>query len=260
MAAPDALLKQAREAAERALALEPASADAHAVRGIVKLTYEWDIPGAEREMQAAIGFNPSLSKAHQYESAILTTAGRFDEAIEAARKGLELDPMSATAGTTLGVRYWYAGRMDEAEAAFRKTLESSPEFSVAHWGLAQTYRARGRTEDSLDELTKAVTLSGNSAYMRAHLGYGFAVAGDRARAEAIRRELEEESKTRYIAPYHFALIAAGLGDHEAAARWLQRAYDERSGWMVFLPVEPEFATVRQAPEIQRLLASVRPMR
>jgi serine/threonine-protein kinase len=180
---------------------------------------------------------------------------RFDEAIEEAHRGMELDPLSATAGTTLGIRLLYAGRTREADAEFRKTLEVNPSFAVAHWGLAQCYRSYGRMEDHLDELTKAVTLSGNSAYMRAHLGYGYAVSGDRARADAVRKELEGE---RYVAPYHLALIAVGLGETEQATRWLERAFAERSGWMVFLPVQPEFEKLRQAPAVQHLLARVKP--
>jgi tetratricopeptide (TPR) repeat protein len=156
------------------------------------------------------------------------------------------------------VRLWYAGRIDEAMGEFRKTLEVNPSFAVAHWGLAQCYRVKGRIDDELDELTKAVTFSDNSAYMRAHLAYGYARSGDRGRALAIAKELASEAPARYVAPYHLALIAAGLGDHAETARWLERAYQDRSGWMVFLPVEPEFEQARQAPEIQRLLARVRP--
>ena len=96
--------------------------------------------------------------------------------------------------------------------------------------------------------------------MRAHLGYGFATAGDRARATAILRELETEGRERYASPYHIALVAAGLGDREAMMRALERALADRSGWMVFLPVEPEFEAVRQVPEFQRLLARVKPLR
>jgi TolB-like protein/DNA-binding winged helix-turn-helix (wHTH) protein/Flp pilus assembly protein TadD len=254
--APDGLLKKARAAADRALALDPASAEAHAVMAMVHFTHEWDLASAEREIKEAIRLNPSLSKAHQYYSGILTVSHRFDEAIAEARRGMELDPLSATAGTTLGVRLWYAGRLDAAADEFRKTLEVNPSFAVAHWGLAQCYRARGRLDDELDELTKAVTFSGNSAYMRAHLAYGYAVSGDRQRAEAIAKEIEDEGRVRYVAPYHLALVAAGLGDTQGVARWLTRASRDRSGWMMFLPVEPEFEKVRQAPEIQRLLASV----
>lgn len=256
--APGDLLKKARASADRALALDPSSADAHAVMAMIRFTYDWDLAAAEREVTEAIRLNPSLSKAHQYYSGILTGAHRFDEAIAEAHRAMELDPLSATAGTTLGVRLWYAGKIDEAEREFRKTLEVNPSFAVAHWGLAQCLRTRGHVEEALDEVTKAVTLSDNSAYMRAHLGYGYARSGDRLRAEAIAKELEAEAPARYVAPYHLALIAVGLGDHREAARWLQRAYHDRSGWMMFLPVEPEFQQARQAPEIQRLLAQVRP--
>jgi TolB-like protein/DNA-binding winged helix-turn-helix (wHTH) protein/Tfp pilus assembly protein PilF len=255
--APEVLLKKARDSAERALALDPSSSDAHAAMAMVRFSYDWDLVAAEREIKEAIRLNPSSSKAHQYYSGILTTAGRMDEATREARRGTELDPLSATAGTTLGVRLYYSNRIDEAEAEFQKTLEINPSFAVAHWGLAQCYRLKGRMEEQLDELTKAVTLSGNSAYMRAHLGYGYAAAGDRAHALAIADELEAEGSKRYVAPYHMALIFAGLGDTPLSIRWLERAFRDRSGWIVFLPVEPEFQKIRQAPEVQRLLVSVR---
>ena len=131
---------------------------------------------------------------------------------------------------------------------------------MAHWGLAQGYRVNGDTARELDELQRAVDLSGNSAYMRAHLAFGLATAGNRERARRIQRELEAESHERYQSPYHLALIAVGLGDREAMMRALERAFADRSGWMVFLPVEPEFAGVRETPEFQRLLARVTPMK
>jgi TolB-like protein/DNA-binding winged helix-turn-helix (wHTH) protein/Tfp pilus assembly protein PilF len=257
---PAGLLKKAKAAAERALALDPMSADAHAVMAMVHFTYEWDLAASEAEVKEAIRLNASSSRAHQYYSAILTTLRRFDEAIAEAHRAMELDPLSATAGTTLGVRLWYAGKLAEAEQEFKKTLEVNPSFAVAHWGLAQCYLAKGRTDDGLDELTKAVTFSDNSAYMRAHLAYAYARTGDRMRAEAIAKELESEGPARYVAPYHLALIAAGLSDTARAARWLDRAFRDRSGWMTFLPVEPEFEKVRQAPDVQRLLSQVRPQR
>ena len=95
--------------------------------------------------------------------------------------------------------------------------------------------------------------------MRAHLAYGLATSGDREHALAIQKELETEGRERYGSPYHFALIAAGLGDQEAMMRALERTFADRSGWMVFLPVEPEFSSVRQLPAFQQLLARVKPL-
>jgi TolB-like protein/DNA-binding winged helix-turn-helix (wHTH) protein/tetratricopeptide (TPR) repeat protein len=256
---PADLLRRAKAGAERALALDPQSSEAHAVLSMVKLDYDWDLAGSEREVLEAIRLNPSSVQAHQYYSSTLTTMGRLEEAIREAHRAMELDPLSAIAGTSLAIRYWYAGRIGDAIAEFQKTLDTNPEFAVAHWGLAQCYRARGETRREIEELQRAVALSGNSAYMRAHLAYGYATSGDRARAEAIRRELENEGRERYGSPYHTALIEAGLGDRDAMLKALERALLDRSGWMVFLKVEPEFESVRQAPEFQRLLARVKPL-
>jgi TolB-like protein/DNA-binding winged helix-turn-helix (wHTH) protein/tetratricopeptide (TPR) repeat protein len=256
---PADLLAKAKAGAQRALALDPQSSEAHAVLSMVRLDYDWDLDGSEREVLEAIRLNPSSVQAHQYYSSTLTTMGRLDDAIREAHLAMELDPLSAIAGTSLAIRYWYAGRIDDAIAGFQKTLETSPEFAVAHWGLAQCYRAKGEMRRQIEELQRAVALSGNSAYMRAHLAYGYAVSGDRARAEAIASELETESRGRYASPYHTALIAAGLGDREAMMDALERAFVDRSGWMVFLQVEPEFERARQAPEFRRLLARVKPL-
>ena len=255
---PSDLLRKAKAGAERALQLDPESSEAHAVLSMVKLDYEWDRAGSEREVLEAIRLNPSSVQAHQYYSSTLTTMGRMEEATAEAHRAMELDPLSAIAGSTLGIRYWYDGHLDEAIAEFNKTLEANPEFGVAHWGLAQCYRQKGDTRRELDELRRAVTLSGNSAYMRAHLAYGLATSGDREHALSIQHELEAEGRERYASPYHSALIAAGLGDQEAMMRALERVYADRSGWIMFLPVEPEFAAVRQLPAFQQLLARVKP--
>src|SRR5262245_59227857 len=168
---PMGLLQRAQSSAERALAIDPQLAEAHAVLAMIRLSYRWDPAASEREIREAIRLNPSSSLAHQYYSTTLTTMGRFDQAIAEARRALELDPLSAPASTTLGIRYWYAGRLAEAMIQFTKTLDANPEFAIAHWGLAQTHLANGNDARAIDELQRAVELSGNSAYMRAHLAF-----------------------------------------------------------------------------------------
>jgi TolB-like protein/DNA-binding winged helix-turn-helix (wHTH) protein/tetratricopeptide (TPR) repeat protein len=256
--APSRLLPSAKEAAERALALDSESAEAHATLSLIKLYFDWDLAATERELTEALRLNPSSAQAHQYHSTLLLVMNRPEEAIAAARRAMELDPLSATASTTLGIRYFYAARIADAIEQFLKTLEVTPGFAVAHWGLAQCYRQQGRHKEAIEQLESAVQLSGNSAYMRSQLAYGYAAAGNHAAAQAVLRQLREEAGTRYVAPYHLALIAAGLGDTTQTLQWLERAYADRSGWMVFLPVQPEFDGMRQAVDFQRLLARVKP--
>ena len=255
---PSVLLAKASTAAERALALDPKSPQARAVLAMIKFNYDWDLEGAAREIEEALRLNPSFAQAHQYYSGILMCQGRMDAAIAAAARAVELDPLAPTATTSLGVRYYYARRLPEARDQFLKTLEVTPGFSVAHWGLAQIHRLEQRYGEQIDQLRTAVQLANNSSYMRAHLAYGYAVAGDRERAQAIGRELEADSARQYVAPYHLALIATGLRDAETTLRWLRRAFDDRSGWLVFLSVEPEFDWLRDRPEFQQLIARVKP--
>jgi TolB-like protein/DNA-binding winged helix-turn-helix (wHTH) protein/tetratricopeptide (TPR) repeat protein len=255
---PKELLEQARRAADRALALDPNLAEGYAARAMVRFNSDWDLEAASQDLSHAMALSPSLARAWQYKSAILTAMGRFDEAVQAARQGQELDPLSVLENTTLGVRLYYARRFPEAITQFNRTLATNPGFGVAHWGLAETYRELGRHAESIPELRKAAELSNNAPYMRAWLVHGLAAAGQRDEANAIRRDLERLSNERYLSPFLFALMASGFGERDQTISWLEKTLAVRSGWMPFVPVEPEFQWLRTDPAFDRLIARVRP--
>jgi TolB-like protein/DNA-binding winged helix-turn-helix (wHTH) protein/tetratricopeptide (TPR) repeat protein len=255
---PRELLERARNAAERALALDPNLADAYAARGMVRFNLDWNLDAADRDLQRAIASNPSSSRAHQYRSAVLMTMGKFAEAVEAARRARDLDPMSATESTTLGVRLYYAGRHTEAIEQFQRTLQMHPNFSVAVWGLAQTYREQGRMDLALTEMRRAVELANGSTYMRAWLAHTLASAGQRDEADVIRRDIEGMAADRYVSPFLMALMAAGAHDSARTIEWLQKTYDARSGWMPFVPVEPELRWLRSDAAFQQLVSRITP--
>jgi TolB-like protein/DNA-binding winged helix-turn-helix (wHTH) protein/tetratricopeptide (TPR) repeat protein len=254
---PAELLERARVAAERAMTLDPQLAEASAVRAMVRFNKDWDLEGALRDVDHAIALNPSLARAHQYRSAVLMVMGKFPDAVEAARRAQQLDPLSAAENTTLGVRLYYAGRYKEAVEQFTHAIEITPEFAVAHWGLGETHLQEGRTTEATAELRRAVTLSQDSAYMRAWLAHALASAGQQEEARTIRRDLEHLASERYVSPFLFALIAAGSRDQDETLAWLQRTAAAGSGWIPFLPVEPEFAWLRKAPGFFDIIANPR---
>jgi TolB-like protein/DNA-binding winged helix-turn-helix (wHTH) protein len=254
---PAVLMAKAREAALRTQQLAPDLPEGFVVRAMVRFNAEWDVRGAERDLLRAIALNPSLSQAHQYYSSLLTTMNRADEAIASARLARDLDPLSPTANTTLGVRLYYAGRYEDAIAQFRRTLEVTPAFAVAHWGIGESLRELGRLPDAIAALERAVALSGSSTYMPAWLGHALAVANERTRALEIDRELAARSAREYVSPFHRALIQLGLGDQERTLDWLEKAYADGSAWMIYLPAEPEFRPLHANARFQRLLARVR---
>jgi TolB-like protein/tetratricopeptide (TPR) repeat protein len=254
---PAELLLRARREADRALELDPALPEGYAVRGMVRFSYDWDLPAARRDLEHAIALNPSYARAHQYLSSILVTMGRFDEAVRAARHARDLDPLSISENTTFGVRLYYARQFDAAIQAFEQTLRINPDFAVAHWGLGETRRELQQHDAAIASLRRAAALSGNSAYMRAWLAHALASAGRRDEALAIRADLERLASGRYVSPFLFALMASGFHDRAGTLAWLAKVRDARSGWTPFLRVEPQFAWLAADPEFQRLLAEVR---
>jgi len=255
---PAELLNRARQAVDRAIALDPNLADSFATRAMVRFNLDWDLAGANDDIDRAVALNPSHARAHQYRSAILTAMGRFDDAVTAAQLAQHLDPLSVTESATLGIRLYYARRFPEAIQQLRRTEELNPHFAVLSWGLGETYRELGRHEEAIARLRTAVEQSQHSPYMRAWLAHALATAGKKVEAESIRRDIESIGSRRFVSPFLFALMASGFGDRVDTLNWLQRTFDARSGWMPFVHVEPQFRWLQQDPEFKALIARVHP--
>jgi hypothetical protein len=103
-------------------------------------------------------------------------------------------------------------------------------------------------------MQQAAAVAGGRSYIQAHLAYSEAKRGRHQEARKILNELQAQAATGYVAPYNLALVAAGLGDRAAMRSYLERAFTDRSGWMIFVPLEREFAPFRE--ELSPLLARV----
>jgi TolB-like protein/DNA-binding winged helix-turn-helix (wHTH) protein/Flp pilus assembly protein TadD len=255
---PREILPLALQSAARAIELDARLPDGYAVRGMSRLWLEWDPQGAEQDLRRAIALNPSFAQAHQYLSTVLLVQGRPADAIDAARRAAQLDPLSPVAGTTLGYRLYYAGQYDAAREQFERVIELAPAFASARLGLAQTLRELGRHDDSFAALQHAVSVAGGRTYIQAHLAYAEARRGREAEARRLLAELEALDRSGYVAPFNLALVAAGLGDAEGVRTQLERAFGDRSGWMLFVPLERELAPYGTG--LSDLLARVRQRR
>ena len=149
---------KAREAAAKALELDPESAEGHAAMGMVAFFYDWNWNQAEQEFRHAIQVNPSYVTAHQWYSYYLKAMGRLPEALQEARQAQELDPLSLQANTTLAGRYRDLNQYDEAIALGQRTLELEPDFAPAHEMLAAVYEQQGKLPAAVAEWQKSVEL------------------------------------------------------------------------------------------------------
>ncbi len=142
----------AREAVERALALNPNLAEAHAQMGRIKQQVDFDWAGADASFQRAIALepgNPEIVRSAASSAAIL---GRFDEALPLNRRAVDLDPLNADSWESLGETEFFTGQLDEAAADCKKALELSPDVWPSHILLSEIYVIQGRPQDALPEI------------------------------------------------------------------------------------------------------------
>ncbi|HEX2714528.1 MAG TPA: tetratricopeptide repeat protein, partial [Candidatus Acidoferrales bacterium] len=254
--APREALPIAKAAAGRALEKDDSLAEAHSSLAWTKLAFDWDWAGAEREFKRALELNPGYAVAHQWYAECLAGMGRYEEAGAEAKQARELDPLSLTINTIAGWILYFDRQNDQAMAQFRRTLELDPNFWVAHWTLGRAYEQKRMFAEAIAELQRASALSAGSPLSLAALGHAYAVSGQTVGAQHVLAQLKELAEKRYVLPYSIATIYAGLGETDEAFRWLERAYEERSGWLIWLRAEPVSDALRPDPRFQDLLRRI----
>ena len=252
MASKEAVEKQ-KAAVLKALQIDPMLAEAHAALGAIKFEFDWDWAGAEREFKRAIELNPNSEPAHSSYGFYLVSMQRWEESFAELDRAQQLDPILPGVNWRLWNYYWLQRRYDKAIELARKRLELRPTDPMSHAFLGGPYGQLGMHAEAVSEFEKGVSLDPDDLRLKAFLARVYADAGMKTQARKILRELEESQRRRYFHPYHFALIYIGLGEKDKAFAWLERAYAEHSGHMMWLGVDPWLDPLRSDPRFQDLL-------
>jgi len=245
---------RAKEAALKALEIDDSLAEPHACLGLVKSYYDWDWAGVDREFQRAIELNPNSATGHYWFGVPLVAMKRADDAVAHVRRALEIEPLSPAIHANLGGALVAAGRYDEAIEAHRRGIELDPSFPLAHWALAMAYEQKEMYVEALAELQEGLRLSGGTPQILGWLGRAYGISGQREEAQKALRELEQQSKQRYVDPFGLALVSLGLGETEQAFEWLEKAREDRSFWLIyFIRVATVMEGIRSDPRFAELL-------
>ncbi|MGH9779085.1 MAG: protein kinase domain-containing protein [Candidatus Acidiferrales bacterium] len=224
--APAETMGKAKAAAQKAIELDPSLSEGYAALGYIKVFYDWDWTGAEKELRRAIELDPNSARAHLDYASYLTALGRHHEALEETRLGFALDPLSPNYRGT-GWHFFMARQWDEGIGICRKTIELQPEFGFAHGLMGLLYSALDRRAEALTEVERARSLSG-SPIILAFLAHVYADAGKRAEARRVAAQLVAESQQHYVCAYTLGTVFVALGEIDTAFQWFERAYRERS--------------------------------
>jgi serine/threonine-protein kinase len=250
-------MRRARDAADRALQIEPTMAEALTARACVRALYDWDWKAAEREFRHVTRIAPLYGTAHHWLAVhCLTPLGRFEEAQEQLRIACELDPLSPSVRASRGIVHYFAGRPSDAIPEYRTVLETHPDFALAHYFLGQALDALGHAREAVAEIQEAARLGARPPEVVAALGHALAASGDRAGAEAALAELEARASSAYVSPVLVAQVLVGLGERERALEALAHARSIRAADLIWLGVRPVFVPLRGEPDFDALLEAI----
>lgn len=238
---------QARNAAQMALSLDPDSAEAYNSLAFETYRYEWDFARADQDFRRAIALNPNYAIAHQWYGEFLGDMRRFDQSIAELRRAKDLDPLSAMIASDLADGYFHAGRVPEARAELERILSLYPNFVPAHNYLASVCIVAGNPVCAARETRVYAQLSGDSlspAMFRLHQEEA---AGHRRQARADLARILQSRAALGLTHYQRAQLRLAAGDMQAGYAELEKAFHERSWWLVTLMVDPGFDSVRTQP-------------
>lgn len=236
--------QSAREAAARAVEADPDLAEVQASLGLVKFWIDWDWPAAEAALRKAIALDASYGIAHRLLGIVLSHLGRHHEALAAARRAREIDPLDVGHQALSAQVAFAAGDYSAAEQFARQAIVLDPEFWIGHVQLGQACEPMGKSAAALDALQRAAEFGGANSKAIAYRGHLLAKLGRTDEARDVAKLLEDTARQRYIPAHAVALVYAGLGERESALDWLERAYEARDVHLAFLTVDPRWNEFR----------------
>jgi len=251
---PTEAYPKAMAAVKKALELDDTLAEAHCTLGAMTMFYLFDWATAEREYQRAIELNPNYATTYEVYSYLLSATGRFNESLAISKRGLNADPLSIPLSNDVAGSYYMARRYDEALTQIQESIRTDPNRNDTYLALGGIYEQKGMYDEAIAAYKKQIGNSERTSAILGVLGHAYAASGRRGEALKILDELKAMSKDKYASPYDLAILYTGLGDKDQAIAQLNRAYEERAGWIISLKYEPMFDPLRSDPRFTQLVS------
>ena len=253
----DEAARAARAEVVRALELDENLPDAHSVLAAIRFQFDWDFVAAEEQYRRAIDLDPSLIEARQEYADFLASRGRFEEAFQQLSLARELDPLSGSIANSMSRVLYFSRRYDKAVTELRRALQLEPQDVSMHVGLGRVFNAAGRPEDAIAEYTFAAAAFANHPFFEAEIAQAEVAVG--RLADARRRVAQLRSRaanpSSQVALYTLVVAYARL-DKDEAFRWLNQAFDVRSGRVLWVKVDPRLDPLRFDPRFATLLKRI----
>jgi TolB-like protein len=254
--APLTVMPQARASVLEALQRDKDLAEAHQQLGHVKLWFDYDFKGAEKDYQRALEISPNLALAHDGLAMLSLAHGKMAAAIAQEEKAFQLDPFSTWIGMQFPWTLFIAGDYRRAIQQGLEVLALQKDNHLANGFVALAHAHAGEAEKAIRILVPLCGLKESSPLMPAFLAYVYALAGREAEARRTLAEVEGIAKTNYICNYEIAVVYVALHENDAAFKWLRQALRDRADCMPFTKVDPRLVPLRGDPRFKELLKDI----
>jgi serine/threonine protein kinase/Tfp pilus assembly protein PilF len=245
---------QARKAALKALEIDPTLAEAYVSLGLIAACYDWDRQAAKKHFERALELNPNSVNAHRWiEIYLALLEGEYHQAITHLERAQELDPLDLHVKARLGWNYWYLRDFDRAVEQFKVVIDFDPNNQLGYLGLRDVYSLKGMYDKSIEEGEKALNLGMRSDAVIGGLGSIYGFAGKKDKALELLSELEARSREGYVSSFQVAAIYWGLGEMDIAFEWMEKAYEERDGNLIYITVPLVFDALSPDPRYKQFL-------
>jgi len=246
---------KAREAALKALELDPSLAEAHLALGSIKCFFDWDWSGAEDEFKQAIALNPNYALARFIYSHYFVDMARLDEALTEIERARDLDPYSPVINLWLGETLYHSRRYDDALRQERRNLEMFPDRPVFYDAIANVYEQKQMFAEAFAARQQVLSLNRDPSVTA--LGEAYKRSGYRGYLLEMTQILEQASHPdQFTGSLMLAHIYALLNDEAHAMTELERAYNDRSPGILDLRTAPELDSIRSSPRFRELVRRI----
>jgi TolB-like protein/Tfp pilus assembly protein PilF len=254
--APEKSFPIAFDAATKALKLDSTLAEPHASLGYYQFYYQWDWAAAEQEFRTAISLNPNYALAYDWYGYYLTAMKRYDEAKIMLAKAAELDPLSSPIVNDMGFCLYYAGDYDDAIEKLQQAIKINPNLGIAYIWVGRCCQAEKKYDQAINAYQHSIKLIPGWPVAFAQLGNVYGVSGNKGSANNILDTLRLISRAKYVTSYGVAIVYAGLGETDSAFRYLDKSYEERTHWLVWLRSDPRWISLRSDKRFKVLVNKV----
>ena len=249
-------MPKAKHEAMAALSMDDKLVEARTTLANIEFQYDWNFARAEEDFKQVIALNPNYAEAHhQYGAYYLALTGKPMEGSAEMKVAQQLDPVNPGINVDLSLPYFLARQYDQSIAQAHKAVEMFPSFFLPHMALGGALVEKGDFSAGIEELEKAKTMEPTPLVI-GQLGYAYAKSGRKDEARKLLTELKELAKRRYVASFWIAMIYVGLDEKDEAFAWLEKAYQERSWWLVWIKMDPKVDSLRSDPRFTDLMRRI----